>query len=73
MVEIEITKTSRLCWNCNGSSDIAISTLIIQEMKNPDEIINEMSKVLQPQNYKKLLTITENKQLKPFAQLAQPK
>jgi hypothetical protein len=29
--------------------------------------------VLQPQNYKKLLTITENKQLKPFAQLAQPK
>jgi hypothetical protein len=36
-------------------------------MKNPDEIINEMSKVFAPQNYKKLLTITDrNKQLKPL-------
>ena len=54
-------------------SDKAILTSDNPRDENPDVIINEMEQGVAPQNYKKLLTITDRKQaIKTACQLAQP-
>jgi UDP-N-acetylmuramoyl-L-alanyl-D-glutamate--2,6-diaminopimelate ligase len=54
-------------------SDKAILTSDNPRDENPEAIINEMEHGVAPQNYKKLLTITDRKQaIKTACQLAQP-
>ena len=54
-------------------SDKAILTSDNPRTENPDTIINEMEQGVEPQNFKKTISITDRKQaIKTACQLAQP-